>query len=71
MQDTRPGELACAASATQALQEPVARNTFLITKYIPSKPTPLEQQWADDVLRYGQRIRLLANPMAQVGQEAS
>uniref|UniRef100_A0A383WB84 Uncharacterized protein n=1 Tax=Tetradesmus obliquus TaxID=3088 RepID=A0A383WB84_TETOB len=63
--DTRPGELACAASATQVLQEPVARNTFLITKYIPSKPTPLEQQWADDVLRYGQRIRLLANPMAQ------
>ncbi|WIA11012.1 hypothetical protein OEZ85_011166 [Tetradesmus obliquus] len=46
-------------------KEPVTRNTFLITKYIPSKPTPLEQQWADDVLRYGQRIRLLANPMAQ------
>jgi hypothetical protein len=45
----------------------VARNTFLITKYIPTTPTPLEQQWADDVLRYGQRIRLLANPMAQVG----
>jgi len=44
----------------------VARNTFLITKYVPSRPTPLEQQWSDDVLRYGQKIRLLANPLAQV-----
>lgn len=44
----------------------MARNTFLLAKYIPTRPTPLEPQWGDDVLHYGQKIRLLANPMAQV-----
>eukprot|EP00878_Enallax_costatus_P043536 GHUV01051552.1.p1 GENE.GHUV01051552.1~~GHUV01051552.1.p1 ORF type:complete len:182 (+),score=32.28 GHUV01051552.1:140-685(+) len=64
--DPRPGEQTCAGSGTAATIDPVARNTFLISKYIPNQPTPLEPQWEGDVLRYGQKIRLLANPMAQV-----
>lgn len=66
LQDPRPGEQSCTASGTAELVEPIARNTVLITKYIPNRPSPLEHQWEGDVLRYGQKIRILANPMAQV-----
>lgn len=71
MQDPRPGEQSCAASGTSQLIEPVARNTLLITKYIPNQPSPLEPQWDGDVLRYGQKIRILANPMAQVSHAST
>lgn len=70
LQDPRPGEQSCAASGTAVIVDPVARNTLLITKYIPNQPSPLEPQFEGDVLRYGQKIRLLANPMAQVSSAA-
>jgi hypothetical protein len=46
--------------------EPVARNTLILTKYIPPKASPLEALYPGDTLRFGQKIRLMANPMAQV-----
>eukprot|EP00877_Chromochloris_zofingiensis_P012902 jgi/Chrzof1/7866/Cz02g39110.t1 len=64
--DTRPGEMSCSATATASITHPVARNTFLLHKYVPSKPSPLEPSYPDDILRYGQKFRLIANPMAQV-----
>eukprot|EP00879_Flechtneria_rotunda_P021613 GHRR01022780.1.p1 GENE.GHRR01022780.1~~GHRR01022780.1.p1 ORF type:complete len:394 (+),score=136.20 GHRR01022780.1:107-1288(+) len=63
--DPCPGELSCAACASTELRVPLARNTLLIAKYVPSQSTPLDPQWSDDVLHYGQKMRLLANPMAQ------
>lgn len=66
LQDPRPGEQTCAGAGSAAILDPVARNTFLISKHVPNQPTPLEPQWEGDVLRYAQKIRLLANPMAQV-----
>lgn len=63
--DTRPGEDACTATATTEFRLPVARNTFLIAKYRPARPSPQETYYDDDVLRYGEKIRLVANPLAQ------
>ena len=31
-----------------------------------NQPSPLGPAWADDVMRFGQKLRLLANPQAQV-----
>lgn len=63
--DMRPGELACAATAAPEIRAPCARNTFLISKYRPPRMSALDTFYEDDVLRYGQKIRLLANPLAQ------
>ena len=63
-QDPRPGEEACAATAAGDVRSPCARNTFVITKYKPSKAAALEPYYDDDILRYGQKIRLALNPQA-------
>mmetsp|Transcript_17107 Transcript_17107/g.36945 ORF Transcript_17107/g.36945 Transcript_17107/m.36945 type:complete len:401 (-) Transcript_17107:72-1274(-) len=62
--DIRPGEEACAATAAPEVRSPCARNTFILLKYKPPKLSPFESYYEDDVLRYGQKIRLAANPMA-------
>lgn len=69
MQDTRPGVQACAASASAdpRSQMPVARSTLLLQKLPEQQLSALDARWQDDVLRYGQKIRLLAHPAAQVG----
>jgi hypothetical protein len=70
MQDTRPGATACAASASAdpRSQQPVARSTLLLAKVPRAQLGALEpcrDSESGDVLRYGERIRLFANPMAQ------
>jgi hypothetical protein len=68
LQDCRPGIEACAASASAdpRSQAPVARSTLQLDKLPAQQLSVLDMQWQDDVLRYGQRIRLLAHPAAQV-----
>jgi hypothetical protein len=63
VQDLRPGENACAATASSEITDPCARNTFLLAKYKPPRIAPLDMYYDDDVLHYGQKIQLLANPM--------
>jgi hypothetical protein len=45
---------------------PVARSTLLLEKLPEQQLSALDPRWQDDVLRYGQKIRLLAHPAAQV-----
>jgi len=52
------------ATSSVAGAAPVARTTFLICKYTPLRPSPLEPLWDDDVLHWGQKIHLIANAMA-------
>lgn len=51
-----------AAADTKA---PCARTTLIITKYSPATVSAADRLYDDDVLHYGQKIRLLANPEAQ------
>lgn len=61
---------ACAASASAdpRSQMPVARSTLLLQKLPEQQLSVLDPRWQDDVLRYGQKIRLLAHPAAQVNR---
>lgn len=63
-QDARPGEEACSATAAPEIRSPCSRNTFILLKYKPNKMAPLESYYDDDVLHYGQKIRLALNPAA-------
>eukprot|EP00803_Ostreobium_quekettii_P009150 evm.model.scf_753.1 EVM.evm.TU.scf_753.1 scf_753:18748-21737(-) len=60
--DPRPGELIYAVTGAPSLTSPCARNTFLIVKYKPPRLSPFDTYYDDDTLRYGQKIRLVANP---------
>uniref|UniRef100_A0A7S0X1Q8 Uncharacterized protein n=1 Tax=Chlamydomonas leiostraca TaxID=1034604 RepID=A0A7S0X1Q8_9CHLO len=66
--DSRPGEEACAATATTQVSHPCARNTFVLLRYVPPANSPLEPDYGDEVLRYGMKVRLAAYPLA-TGQE--
>ena len=61
-QDRRAGEHACAATAAPELTKPCARNTFILAKYTAPRLDVSTTHYEDDVLRYGQKIRLIANP---------
>jgi hypothetical protein len=54
-----------AGAAAPGLPPPVARTTFLLVKHSPLRPTPGDPAWEGNTLRYGQRLLLMANPMAQ------
>ncbi len=58
-QDTRPGEQSCLASAAPDVRAPCARNTLILTKYVPPKSNAsvLDPEYDDDVLHYGQKVR--------------
>lgn len=59
---------ACAASLTggqAAATAPMARNTLLLSRYAPLRPSPLQPQWDGDQVRYGQRLLVVANPEAR------
>lgn len=63
------GLQACVASASRdpASQAPVARSTFRIALVPLEELGVLEPCWeGEDVLRFGQKLRLLVNPAAQV-----
>jgi hypothetical protein len=68
-QDPRPAEEACAATAAPEVRAPCARNTFVLLKYQPDRNAALEPFYEDDVLHYGQKIRLALNPQS-VGEPA-
>mmetsp|Transcript_19170 Transcript_19170/g.36701 ORF Transcript_19170/g.36701 Transcript_19170/m.36701 type:complete len:408 (-) Transcript_19170:219-1442(-) len=64
--DPRPGEHACAVSASQSL-EPRVRNTFLLVKYIPPanpKGVLHAPTYNDELVHYGQHLHLVAHPQA-------
>ena len=67
--DPRPGEEACSATAAPEIRDACARNTFVLLKYRPSRASALEPYYEDDILRYGQKVRLALNPAA-LGLEA-
>ncbi|DBB17637.1 TPA: hypothetical protein ACH3X3_002681 [Trebouxia sp. C0006] len=62
--DTRVGDFSCAVSATVS-NGSVACNTFLIGKYRPAQPSIYDREYSDDALHYGQKLRIIANPMVQ------
>ena len=62
--DPRPAENACAVSATVQHADPCARNTFTFEKYVPRSSAVLVPTYDDDVLHYGQKVKLVVNPAA-------
>eukprot|EP00239_Pterosperma_sp_CCMP1384_P007692 CAMPEP_0197845490 /NCGR_PEP_ID=MMETSP1438-20131217/2411_1 /TAXON_ID=1461541 /ORGANISM="Pterosperma sp., Strain CCMP1384" /LENGTH=404 /DNA_ID=CAMNT_0043456801 /DNA_START=127 /DNA_END=1341 /DNA_ORIENTATION=- len=59
--DPRPGENACAVTAS-VNTSPVARNTFLLVKYIPARPDVYTPEYEGETLHYGQKVMLVVNP---------
>eukprot|EP00899_Mesostigma_viride_P029443 jgi/Mesvir1/9684/Mv12165-RA.1 len=55
--------LSCAATVTKEI-EPVARTTFILAKYKAPKTAKLEPFYPDDLVHYGQKVRLILNPLA-------
>jgi len=49
----------------------VARSCYLLQKLPGAQLSPLDPHWEDDLLRYGQKIRLLAHPAVQVSPAAT
>ena len=68
MQDRRTGEHACAATAAPQLKAPCARNTFILVKYSAPRADISTTHYRDDVLRYGQKVRIIANAAVVNGQ---
>jgi hypothetical protein len=60
--DSRPGELACAATAATHVTAPCARNSLILLRYTPPVGSPPEPEYGDDSLRYGQKVQLAAHP---------
>jgi len=61
--DPRPAERSCAVSGSTH-PSPVARNTFSFEKYVPGSSAFLTPTWDDDVVRYGQKVKIVINPQA-------
>jgi len=61
--DPRPAENACAVSASFQTS-PCARNTFTLERYAPTNPNALHDAYDDDLLHYGQKVKLVVNPAA-------
>jgi len=47
------------------------RSTFIMEKYQPRKLNAYESIYDDDILRYGQKIRLVANPKGNTEEDRS
>ena len=61
--DPRADELSCAVSAS-AHPAPVARNTWSFEKYAPKASAFLTPTWDDDLVRYGQKVKIALNAAA-------
>ena len=63
--DPRPAENACAVSASLHV-DACARNTFTFEPYVPrtAKAAAMLPTYDDDVLHYGQKVKLAVNPRA-------
>jgi hypothetical protein len=56
-QDVRIGEGSCAVTCALPEQSfPCARNTFVLSQYIPNKLNAEDVVYDDDVLRYGMKV---------------
>ena len=66
--DPRPAENSCAVSASFHV-DACARNTFTLEPYIPrtAKAAAMMPVYDDDVLHYGQKVKLVVNPAATDG----
>eukprot|EP00199_Chlamydomonas_sp_CCMP681_P002151 CAMPEP_0119111138 /NCGR_PEP_ID=MMETSP1180-20130426/34119_1 /TAXON_ID=3052 ORGANISM="Chlamydomonas cf sp, Strain CCMP681" /NCGR_SAMPLE_ID=MMETSP1180 /ASSEMBLY_ACC=CAM_ASM_000741 /LENGTH=424 /DNA_ID=CAMNT_0007097937 /DNA_START=15 /DNA_END=1289 /DNA_ORIENTATION=+ len=65
-EDIRPGELNCAATAAPQITSPCARNSFVILRYA-SPSDPQDAGTGDDIIHYGQKLRLAVHPAALGG----
>lgn len=61
--DPRAAENSCAVSAS-FITDACARNTFTVEKYNPPASAVLTMTYDDDVLHYGQKVKLVSNPAA-------
>ena len=63
--DPRPAENSCAVSASFHV-DACARNTFTLEPYVPrtAKAAAMMPVYDDDVLHYGQKVKLVVNPAA-------
>ena len=66
--DPRPAENSCAVSASFHV-DACARNTFTLEPYVPrtAKAAAMMPVYDDDVLHYGQKVKLVVNPAATDG----
>lgn len=66
--DPRPAENSCAVSASFHV-DACARNTFTFEPYVPrtAKAAAMLPTYDDDVLHYGQKVKLAVNPAAIEG----
>ena len=66
--DPRPAENSCAVSASFHV-DACARNTFTLEPYVPrtAKAAVMMPVYDDDVLHYGQKVKLVVNPAATDG----
>lgn len=51
-------------SASFSATAPCARNTFTLERYAPTNPNALHDAYDDDLLHYGQKVKLVVNPAA-------
>ena len=68
--DPRPAENACAVSASFHV-DACARNTFTFEPYVPrtAKAAAMLPTYDDDILHYGQKVKLVVNPAAIEGSD--
>ncbi|KXZ51142.1 hypothetical protein GPECTOR_13g629 [Gonium pectorale] len=60
-----PSEPAAAATAAPDVRAPCARNSLIILPYVPPKTaTALEPPYTDNIVHYGQKVRLALHPGA-------
>lgn len=67
--DPRAAENSCAV-ASSFITDPCARNTFMLVKHTPGKKEILVDTFDDNTVHYGQKVKIVANPMC-VGAELS
>lgn len=65
LQDCRPGQHAYGATGADKYVRPCARNTLILARYEEGLPSASAGNFKGDILRYGQRLRLLAHPSVQ------
>jgi hypothetical protein len=59
------GQCACTATGTGKDIDPCARNTFLLTKFVPEKLDVSTTIYDDAVVHFGQKLHIIAHPSVQ------
>lgn len=58
----------CVTAARGELAQPCGRSTFFLERYEAAKPSAYEPLFEGDLVRYGQKVRLVVNPQT-AGEE--